>query len=374
VNTHFCFNPSIYSVGKKPNPDMISAITALGVSYIRERWSPTNVAQQTAFKQLAAAGIRFYLFVGDMTYSQADIANDVAALAASPFVNSVEAVCGPNEPNKNGGTTWPKKVTTLQSAIYNSVFGAMSYGQFAPDVSVVGPALKHNVPDVDADYQAVAAAGVQRWCTVGDFHYYPGNGGPITNDDEAVRAGQAYGPLPLWQSETGWTNADTTPEDAARMSVEAYLRNHLSGIVGTLIYELADESQYVPGREGLFGLISPTGDKLGYDMVQTLLATPDGGEQFPGSLAPTSTGVDSDALSVVTSEGNGNWTVYLMKQTQNKVNLVLPQTYAADLGKMSLNSDGTAKYTISFDETMMIVHVGPAFGQRHKHQKVPIRK
>ena len=177
VNTHFCFNPSVYAVGKKPNQLMIDDIIGLGVAYIRERWVPTNVARHNAFTQLTNAGVRLYLFVGDMTYGPSDIANEVAALAASPFVNSVEAVCGPNEPNKNGGSPWAKKVTNLQQAIYNTVFGMTAYAAFAPDIAVVGPALKHNVPDVDGDYQAVAAAGIQRWCSAGDFHFYPGNAG-----------------------------------------------------------------------------------------------------------------------------------------------------------------------------------------------------
>lgn len=369
VNTHFCFNPSIYAVGKKPNQTMIDDIVAMKVAYIRERWQPTNAAQQVAFTQLAAAGVRFYLFVGDMTYGPADIANDVAALAASPFVNSVEAVCGPNEPNKNGGTQWPSRVTRLQQAIYQSVFGATSYAKFASDIAVVGPALKHNVPDVDGDYQAVAAAGIQRWCSAGDFHFYPGNAGPIQNAGEAVRAQQAYGQLPLWQSETGWTNADTTPEDAGRFSVEAYLRNHLTGIVGTLIYELGDESQYVQGREGLFGLVTPTAPKVGFTSIQTLLAPADGNEDFPGTLAAYQTGVDSDAQIVVTSEGNGNWTVYLLQQTQNRATLVLPASYVCDTGNLSIGGSGAKRYTINFAQTMMVAHVSPTPGMQHRNPR-----
>jgi hypothetical protein len=361
VNTHFCFNPSVYSVGKNPNAAMVNNIINLGVGYIRERWFPTNAAQQAAFKTLTAAGVRLYLFVGDMTYAPADVAADMAALAASPFVGSVEAVCGPNEPNAHGGTVWPGKVTNIQKAIYQAVYGAKNGPdlKWGSDLAVVGPVLKHNVDDIDGDYQALAAAGIQRWCSIGDFHFYPGSAGPIGNAAEAVRAGQAYGALPLYQSETGWTGADTDPGTAGRFSVEAYLRNYLTGIVGTLIYELADESQYVPGREGLFGLVTPTLPKTGYTMTQSLLTTPDGGEDFPGSLG-TLSGVESDAQIIVTSEGGGNWTVYLMKQQQGKVTLILPSSYTCDIGIFSQGNGGNNRYTINFDNTMMVAHVSPS--------------
>jgi hypothetical protein len=353
VNTHFCFNPSVYSRGTTPNPDLIQALIDLKIGVIRERYWPHNVAQQKAFQQLTDAGIGLYLFIGDIGSTTASVQSDAKALAATPYASSVVGVCGPNEPNAGGGKVWPSKVVSLQQALYSEVNEYKSL----KGAGIVGPVLKHNVANIDADYQALAAAGVGRWCDVGDFHYYPGNAGPSGNAREAQRAGQAYGKLSLWQSETGWTGADTDPATAARFSVEALLRNHLTGMVGTIIYELADESQYVQGREGVFGLRKPDGPKPAYLAVQKLLATPDGRELFDGSLAPYSQGVESDCEGVVTSEGQGNFTVYLLRGKQMSATLELPPQFKCDTGSLAYGASGTRLYSIPLKETMTTVQV-----------------
>jgi hypothetical protein len=353
VNTHFCFSPSVYSKNGEPNANVLKPLIDLQVGFIRERYWPNNPAQQKAFAALAKAGIGLYLFMCDVGTTTKEAAANVAALAATPYASSVVAICGPNEPNAHGGTSWPGKCVDLQEAIYNE---AIKYRSLR-NAAIVGPVLMHNVRDIDGDYQALGAAGIQRWCDTGDFHYYPGAAGPIGNAREAVRAGQAYGSLPLFQSETGWTGADTDPDTAARFSVEAYLRNHLTGMVGTILYELADESQYVNGREGLFGLRKPDDTKPAYDAIFDLLSRADGGEDFVGTLANYSRGVESDTNAVVTSEGRGRFTVYLLKASQTTATLVLPAEYAADSGTLSIDADGTRRYTVSLRETMTTVQV-----------------
>lgn len=354
ANTHFCFNPSVYSDGPKPNGLIVQALIDLRVGFVRERWWPRNVAQQVAFTTLADTGIGLYVFIGDISYTPAQARADVKLLAESPLAKAVVAVCGPNEPNAHGGTTWPGRVAAIQRAIFTEVFAQPT---LSDHVAVVGTALKHNVADVDADYRALAAAGIRRWCDVGDFHFYPGSDGPSYNAGEAKRAGQAYGQLSLWHSETGWTSDDTDVEVAGRFSVEALLRNHLTGIVGTMLYEFADESQYVPGREGMFGMMKPVDPKPAYRTVQTLLATKDGGQKFDGRLGHYAQGVDSDTEAVVTSEGNGKWTVYLMRSKQDTATLVLPPGRSCDKGSLSIGSAGNKRYAIKLTETLTIVSV-----------------
>lgn len=354
ANTHFCFTPSVYAVDGVPNPHIIAMIKDLGVGFIRERWWPQNKAQQKAFASLAEAGVGFYLFVGDIGATVAEVRAEVALLAQSPIASSVIAVCGANEPNSHGGSSWPGHVTDLQQAIYTEVFNQPA---LADHVAVVGPSLKHNVPNVDADYQAVKAAGIQRWCDVGDFHFYPGNTGPILNEEEAERAGQAYGEMSLWHSETGWTEADTNRDMSGRFSVETYLRNHLTGIVGTIIYGLADEGEYVEGREGMFGMMEAVKAKPAYEKVRTLLATKDGAQEFPGSLGDTASGVPTDTEAVVTSEGNDKWTVYLLKQKQANATLILPSNLSADTGTLSRGAGGNKRYGIKLSQTMTVVQV-----------------
>jgi hypothetical protein len=322
VNTNFSTDPSIYTKDGVPNQDVIDTLIASGLGYIRERWYPRLAGQHAAFDQLTAGGVGLFLYIGKIwTYTPEMAAADVAALAESPYADSVVAVCGPNEANAPQDNQWPKTAVAIQEAIYETVY---SYSDFASHVAIVSCALMHNnVKDLDADYRALRKAGIRRWCHYGDFHYYPGNAGPIHNAAEAKRAREAFGKLPLWQSETGWTADDTDPVTAGRFTVEALLRNHLSGIVGTLIFEFVDESDYVPGREGHFGMRYPTKPKPAYPEVQTLLASPDGKEDFPGYLADYTKGVRSDAKAVVTSEGGQVWTVYLMKEEQDSATVVV---------------------------------------------------
>jgi hypothetical protein len=343
VNTKFAVDPSVYTLDGVPNQEIIDTLISSGISYIRERWYPHLAGQAAAFTALTQAGIELFLYIGkNDSYSAGQAAADVAALAESPFADSVIAVCGPNEANALQDQKWPKRSVAVQQAIYETVY---AYPDFASHVAIVSCSLMHQVDDIDHDYDALKKAGIRRWCHYGDFHYYPGSSGPIHNAAEAKRAREAFGKLPLWMSETGWTSDDTDPETAGRFSVEAVLRNHLTGIVGTLLYEYADESQYVQGRAGHFGLRYPDAPKPAYTRIQTLLATPDGDEPIHAHLADYARGVESDADAVVTSEGGGNWTVYLLKQTQDKATIVLH------------TATGHRRYHVNLDESLVVVPV-----------------
>jgi hypothetical protein len=344
VNTKFWLDPSVYIRDGVPNPEILDTLTALQIGYIRERWAPRDPGQHAAYDTITRSDVGLMLFIGSIwTYTPSQAAADVAALAESPYADSVVAVCGPNEANAPQDDKWPALAVAIQKAIYET---AHSYPDFAKHVSIVSCSLMHNnVANLDHDYQALRNAGIRRWCDAGDFHYYPGDQGPINNKAEAKRARQAFGKLPLWQSETGWTGSDTDPDTAGRFTVEAVLRNHLTGLVGTIIYEFADESDYVQGREGLFGIRTPTAPKPAYNGLHTLLATPDGKEEFPGWLANYSKGVKSDVGAVVTSEGAGHWTVYLMREQQDTATIVMPR------------QAGKRRYTVQMDESMKVVHV-----------------
>lgn len=349
VNTKFAVDPSVYTLNSVPNQAIIDTLVGSGLGYVRERWYPRLEGQAAAFDALTSAGIGLFLYIGKITtYSPEMAAADVAALAESRWADNVIAVCGPNEANAPQDKKWPKLAVAIQEAIYETVYG---YPDFASHVGIVSCALMHNnVANLDHDYRALRKAGIQRWCHYGDFHYYPGNSGPINNAQEAKRAREAFGRLPLWQSETGWTTADTDPVTAGRFSVEALLRNHLTGIVGTLLYEFADESQYVQGRDGLFGTRYPDKPKPAYNGIKTLLATPDGGEPISGYIAPYAKGLRSDVQSVVTSEGGGNWTVYLLKEQQDQATVVVN------------TSSGKHRYKVDLDESMVVLQVSSGRG------------
>jgi hypothetical protein len=330
VNTHFNWENTAYSEKKAPRQKVIEALRQLGVGMIRERFAPGNSPQKQAFDALAEAGIKFYITIGTIRSTPQEVQSDIEALAKSDIAPSVIAICGPNEVNASGNAVWPEKAVAVQKIIFDEV----SRYPTLKHAFVVGPVLKHNVRHLDDDYKALCAAGIQQYCNRGDFHFYPGNWGPAGdskhpgNVEECTRATQAYGKLIMFNSETGWTLHQTDPEMAGRFSVEAYLRNYLHGLCGTFLYEFIDEGQTKGKHEGYFGLLKEDcTPKPAYSMVQSLLATKDGSEAFPGHLA-----VGDDAQTVVTSEGNGHWTVYLLRSEKTNASVLLPAGYECDGG------------------------------------------
>ncbi len=355
ANTHFCFDPSVYTKHDVPNHHIVTSLEGLGVGMIRERAWPGDTGQRTAFADVSRAGIGLYLFVGTVSSSKKAVAADVEALARASYASSIVALCGPNEPNAGGGNNWPRRVVAVQKAIYTE---AHKYAAFRK-TAIVGPALMHNNTNIERDYRALRAAGVERWCDAGDFHYYPGAAGPVRNAAEAKRARLAYGNLALWHSETGWTGADTDPATAGRFTVEAFLRNHLTGMVGTMVYELADESQNVAGREGLFGMMTPTRPKPAYTEVKSLLGVHDGKQPAQGWLVIGSRGGESDTGVVVTSEGGSRWTIYLLREKDRSVTLVLPASLAIER-RSTQSLRGDKHYNLDLTKSMEIVKVRAA--------------
>jgi hypothetical protein len=329
VNTHFCNENSTYSDAKTAKPEVVAAIPALGVSMVRERYWPNHPCQKDAFSALAKKGVRFYLFIGDTTYNYSHAVSDIDALAKSDIASSVAAICGPNEPNKSGGD-WPSACQEIQRAIHDRVLYYRSQAHpLFKNTLIVGPALMHeHVQNLDQDYRDLGNK-IKGLFECGDFHFYPGLSGPFKNAQECDRARtEAFGSVPyskMFQSETGWTGTKTKPDDAGRFSAEAILRNYLTGIHGTLLFEFIDQPKQ-GGDEAQFGLLYPDcRHKPAYDMLKELLTHNDGNEAFPGYLS------SGDANTVVTSEGNGHWTVYFLMNKDHAATLQLPAGYKSDV-------------------------------------------
>jgi hypothetical protein len=324
--------------GQTPNASLIEAIIGLGVGLVRDSLWCHNTAQQRWHKALADAGIGLWLnVVADRAqYAAADI----AYLAGLPYADAVKALGGLNEPNAYPNDTWPAHTVAVQMELQKAA------DLFLPDALVVGPALKHEHVDYDADLKALAVAGIAEWCDTLDHHFYPSAEGPAANARERARAEAGYGAPVGTQSETGQT--DTQCKDAglkARWSVETYLRNYLDGVRLTSLYSLVDDST------GLFGLVGKPAETA----VRELLATPDGGEDFPGWLAQHPE--PSDARYVCTSEGGGKWTVYLLRGNDPTATLVLPgRGYKVDVGTETVGPRGNER-ELELLDSLTVVHV-----------------
>jgi hypothetical protein len=362
-NSHFCWDPSNYSKDGVVNEKLVQAAIDLGAGLCRERWFPNDKQQQQVFVRLGEAGIRLFTTMADMGSKPGDIEVLVDKLVDSPILPYVQAVTGPNEMNGNQGAKWVANANTIQRALYTTV---RSYPELS-NVEVVSGSLKHNVKDYDADLSALAETGYYAWCDAADMHYYPGRSGPVTNKGERERVRQCFWHLDTYHSETGWTEADTEQAFSGPGTVETYLRGYLDPTVkATFIYELIDEKPITEGREGMFGMLGKNvSPKLAYSMAQELLRPRHEPEQpFPGWLShPEDQAVVLDY--VVTSEGDGCWTVYLLRSeaenASSTVTIMLPgsTSYGIDIGTVKVGSAGNRRYTITLDSPLTIAHVAP---------------
>lgn len=342
VNTHACWSdPNPYH----PPAEKAELIASWGLRYIRERWFPRNKAQRTFFETLVDNGVGLYLTIGAMDSSLDAIDADLEALKASPFLESVIGICGPNEPNKSENTTWQDKLYKVQKRIWE---------QRPADVWVAAGALKVNVKTYEDDWRKLDALGITAMCDILDFHNYPGEKGPRHTTGVAAQLAAAGG-KPTFQSETGWTTHDTAKDDQTRWVTEAILRNSLDpNIVGTTIYEAFD----YPEAEG------PHSGHFGPDWAPTaeLLNGIDYGRDFPGWLATWQNGLPYDGTAVCTSDEDG-WTLYLLEREgseQHDFTLVLPAGLGCSLGEPTkVGSDGKNRWVdVPVVETMTTIYVG----------------
>jgi hypothetical protein len=92
------------------------------------------------------------------------------------------------------------------------------------------------------------------------------------------------------------------------------------------------------------------------DAVRRLLATPDGGEAFPGWLAIHEEGI-SDAQAVVRSLGGSEWDVYLLRGNDPTATLVLPgRGYKVDVGTETVGPRGNER-ELELLDSLTVVHV-----------------
>lgn len=325
ANTHFCWNgpPNTYHP-----PELIAdQIISWGLRYIRERWFPNNKNQQTAFKRLVTNGVGLYITIGAMDSSLDDIDRDMATLKASPLLDSVIGICGPNEPNKSENDTWHNKLAKVQQRIWN---------QRPPGVPVAAGALKVNVKTYEDDWRKIATTGTISYCDWLDFHNYPNAKGPIDNTQVAARLAEAGGGLPLFQSETGWTTAQGwTTQQQSHWVAETILRNSLDqNITGTTIYEALDNPQEEGKHSGNFG--------PDWTPTTALLDGPDHGQPFPGWIAAWQDGQPYDGQAICTSDSDNGWTLYLLaaaNSPQQDFTLVLPAGSSCSLGEPTRTGD-----------------------------------
>lgn len=400
VNTHWNFSPTWYKsgatqTGSAANPAVISLMLDAGWTVWRQRLSGTNPTELSAMSALSPQ-YRVIGAVGDMASSKTEVQttiSNLAALCRTAGRTFVYAVLCPNEPNAHGGGTWPGHVKTFAGWCREALDGETWPSGVKPLLG--GPGLKHNGVPYDDDITAMAAQHLEVECDIGDFHCYDGSPGPgvrVTgNDDngnlvagltfgtdskvskaqyELFRARRIYNStsFPMFHSEFGWTTDQTINATAANDVVESYLRWYQLGVAASTIYEAIDEWPYAlkdngdpDPAEGQFGayVVNPAGSPANspgakpiYNSIRTLL-TYSGSADFSviGSLVDIGSTVP-DCGRFAFSRNDGTFDLYLTKEVETTIRLVLDPAWAVEGGTLS-----SGHYDLTISGTWSKFHI-----------------
>jgi trimeric autotransporter adhesin len=295
VNVHMSFMSTPY----RDVAAVRSTLKYLGINYVRDAFY--NAAGLSASEELAAAGIKFDLFLPVFPDSTVDIAEFMSQLDTleKSYPGSIVAVEGPNEVNSqpakfNGGTS-PTNQVALQAALHAAV-GADPNLKGIPVYSLtIGS-------DIGSAFEAYG--DLSPFADYGNAHpYLPDDSTPGSALDSLlpIQAGINARSLPIVITETGWTTDSNDPYNGAdqmtqaKLTLDTLMDAFKDGVVKTYVYELMDEASDTGNTNNQYhyGLFNFDGTpKLAANAIHnltTILAD-------PGSILPFTPGTLSYAI------------------------------------------------------------------------------
>jgi hypothetical protein len=259
VNTHLGYSDTVYRYH-----DLVERkLRELGVRHIRDGVTPNKPGVYRAIRNLASAGIRSNLIVGDPLGRWGfGTIRDQLALIKREVLSSVDALEGPNEYNNNAGDrdrNWDATLREYQRRLYTQVKADPSLSRLpvlAP--SIIGRSAHERLGDIS------------RYLDYGNVHSYPGGQPPENYSVTQARLNEARtvsGRKPIQATETGYHNGvnifrsfghrPASEQAAAVYMPRLYLEYFRRGIARTFAYELINQRRD-PDRdhpEADFGLL-----------------------------------------------------------------------------------------------------------------------
>jgi hypothetical protein len=310
VNTHTYYTDSVYY---QDFPTVEQRLRELGIHHVRENLMPDRPDQYERLNELAAAGIKSTLILGDHSDGQAGI-NELTSILSSKLRGSVDAVEGPNEYDLNGPSGWMGELAPYQSQLYS----AIKSNSALASLPVVGPSLGNTNSD---------GSNVSGALDYGNIHSYPNGEAPEDNVTRLLSmASEMSGSKPVMATETGYHTALNWHGDHKPVSEAAeatymprlFLDYFSRGIVRTFSYELVDEFPNPANdqSESNFGLLhndlSPKPAFTALKNLTAILADP--GRSFaPGKLNYTVSGDQSDLQQVLLQKSDGSYYLALWR-------------------------------------------------------------
>jgi len=309
VNTHTYYDDTVYY---KQFGTIEQRLRELGIHHVRENLEPDRPDQYERLNQLAAAGIKSTLILGEPKDGAAGL-NDFTSILSTDLRGSVDAVEGPNEYDFHGGA-WMSELGSYQSRLY----AAIKSNPALSSLPVVGPALGNTNSD---------GSDISGSLDYGNIHSYPNGEAPEDNISRMLAmASEMSGSKPVMATETGYHTAVNYDGDHRPVSEAAqatymprlFLEYFNRGIARTFSYELVDEFPDAADDEpeSNFGLLrndlSPKPAFTALRNLTSILA--DSGAAFTPGRLDYSAGGDTDALhQVLLQKSDGSYYLALWR-------------------------------------------------------------
>lgn len=311
VDTHTSYSDTPYA---SQFATVRQRLVELGVRHVREDLAPQRPDQYERLNQLAAAGIRSTLILGDPNNGIGGLDALIATLKGN-LGGAVEAVEGPNEFDTRGGSGWAAGLAAYQQHLY----GAVKSDPALSGLPVLGPSVVRK-PNEEA------LGDISANLDYGNVHPYPNAAPPEQNVPAYLsRAALNSGGKPVIATETGYntalgSNDELLPVSEAAMATyvpRLYLEYFARGIVRTYDYELLDEwpNPGLADPQASFGLLrNDLSPKPAFSALRNLISIlqdPAGGAA--GALDYSVGGDRSDLHRVLLRKQDGSYYLALWR-------------------------------------------------------------
>jgi hypothetical protein len=254
VNVHTSYTDTPYYAQFETVKERLNE---LGIRHIRDGLVLGASAQRKKLNELAQAGVKSTLILGDPRNGLSGL-DELVSDVETELPDAVDAVEGPNEWSTSGDSEWELHLIAYQERLYQDIKASASLSQ----LPVIGPSIVHG------DQQELG--DVSAFLDYGNIHSYPeGNPPEYRMGLNVERAKYNSGSKPIMATETGYTNAlNWTPtgpgenkpiseEGAAVYMPRLFFEYFIRHIARTFSYELVDQrpDPELNDREEHFGLL-----------------------------------------------------------------------------------------------------------------------
>ena len=205
-----CAHPNFNKATYRHTAAWMERLASMNASYFRGMYAPNLPSVRLATSEARKHGLGWLATVTpeDLQQSKSELLTRLRHLRDNA-ADVVIAIEGVNESNSMSdgsrpSVDWAKRTVAVQKSIWDFVKATPALNH----VKVVGPSLHATVDTARRDHLQLGSLGLQRYFDCAGLHRYFGGRYPNYHIDKRLRwIREAYGHVPTWVTETGYTNS-----------------------------------------------------------------------------------------------------------------------------------------------------------------------